>query len=528
MTNFSIKKVIQKCLTTAVVFISTAAMAMADYDVIIRDAFVLDGMGNPWIKTDVAINGDRIAAVGDLSSDNGARIIDAKGLYLSPGFIDVHSHAGQGLASEELSAGIPLVAQGITTVFVNPDGGGPTDLAQQKKDFLKDGLGVNVALLIPQGSVRRNVMGMSTDTPTLSQMVAMKALVDEGMDEGAFGLSSGLFYNPGSFSTTEEVIELAKIASAKGGVYTSHIRDESSYTVGVVAAVDEVIRIADEADMPGVVTHIKALGPTVWGYSAAMVERINMARTRGIEVWADQYPYEASGTNIFSALVPRWAQAGGLDVFLKRLADAEVAPRVIEGMLENLARRGGASRLQIRHFAKDPAIEGRLVSDLALESNMDPIEYSIHLLQQGGAALVSYNMNHDDIEKLMKQPWTMTGSDGDLVPMGYGAPHPRGYGTYPHKLKHYVNEKKVISLSQAIRSMTGLPAQVFRIKGRGIIQVGAYADINIFDMDKVNDPSVYTDPHNIAEGVEYLFVNGTLAVDKSELTDARAGKVLQK
>ena len=528
MTNFSVKKIFIKCFAATMVLSSSTVFALTDYDVIIKNAFVLDGSGNPWVKADVAILGDRIAALGDLSGDKANRVIDATDLFLSPGFIDVHSHSGDGLITPGLSAGTSLLAQGITVVFVNPDGGGPTDMVQQRRDLMKDGLGVNVAQLIPQGSIRKQVMNYSTEAPTPQQMEAMKALVDIGMDEGAFGLSSGLFYNPGSFSSTEEVIELAKVASAKGGAYTSHIRDESSYTVGVVAAVDEVIRIADEADMPGVVTHIKALGPTVWGYSAALVERINQARARGVEVWADQYPYEASGSNVFSALVPRWAQAGGLDETLQRLKDPEVAPRVIAGMWENLARRGGAKRLRIRGFPKDPSIEGKLISDLAVDADLNPIEYSIELLKQGGAAVVSYNMSHSDVERLMVQPWTMTGSDGDLVPMGVGAPHPRAYGAYPHKLKHYVKEKGVLSLSEAIKSMTGLPASVFRVKDRGQIRVGSFADINIFNLDKINDPSIYTDPHHISEGVEYLFVNGILAIDKGEFTGIKAGKVLKK
>lgn len=528
MHRVSIKNIFLKLFTVSLLLISGPSWAFEQYDVIIKGAFVLDGTGNPWIKTDVAIKGDRIAAIGNLSEDTADRTIDASGLYLSPGFIDVHSHTGPGLASPELSGGLPLLAQGITSVMINPDGGGPTDLAQQRAALLKDGLGVNALQFISHGSIRRQVMGTSTEAPTEAQMEAMKAIVDEAMDEGSYGLSSGLFYNPGSFSTTEEVIELAKVAARKGGAYTSHIRDESSYTVGVVAAVDEVIRIAEEAGMPGVVTHIKALGPTVWGYSAAIVSRIDMARARGVEVWADQYPYEASGSGIYPALVPRWAQAGDLDDLIARFDDPEIAPKVIEGMWENLARRGGADRLQIRSFAKDPSIEGKLLSDLAEERGLDPIEYSIELLRQGGAAVVSYNMHDDDVTRLMRQDWTMTGSDGDLVPMGEGVPHPRTYGTYPHKLKYYVKERGIISLSQAIRSMTTLPAQVFRIKDRGEIRVGAIADINIFNLDEINDPSVYTNPHQISEGVEYLFVNGKLSIDKGEFTDVRAGKVLQK
>src|SRR5690606_6005485 len=230
-----------------------------------------------------------------------------------PGFIDVHSHAGPGLATRELSGARPLLAQGITTVFVNPDGGGPVDLVQQRRDLLEHGLGVNVALMVPHGSVRRAVLGMEDRAPTPEELERMKALVREGMEAGAFGLSSGPYYAPGSFADTEELIALARIAAEHGGVYTSHIRDEADYTIGVVAAVDEVIRVAREAGLPGIVTHAKVLGPRVWGYSGAVVKRIQRARDAGIEVFADQYPYEASSTSLAAALLPRWAQAGGGD-----------------------------------------------------------------------------------------------------------------------------------------------------------------------------------------------------------------------
>jgi N-acyl-D-aspartate/D-glutamate deacylase len=295
--------------------IGTAALAgiargQQSYDLVIRGGRLLDGSGNPWYYADVAVSGDRIAAVGDLSGARARWVIDARGLYVSPGFIDVHSHAGPGLATSELSPARPLVAEGITTVLVNPDGGGPVDLVEQRAALLKDGLGVNVAQFVPHGSVRGAVLGMSDRDPTPPELDRMRALVRAGMEAGAFGLSSGPFYAPGSYSKTEELVELAKVAAQYGAAYQSHIRDESDYTVGLVAAVDEVIRIAREAKLPGIVTHIKALGPHVWGYSLAIVERIRRARDQGIEVFADQYPYDASNTSLEAASCragPRWA-----------------------------------------------------------------------------------------------------------------------------------------------------------------------------------------------------------------------------
>ncbi len=262
--------------------LAATGLAGQQYDLLIRNGRVLDGTGNPWYRADVAVTGDRVAAVGDLPSATARTVIDAEGLFVAPGFIDTHSHAGPGLAAPGLSPAQPLLAQGITTVVVNPDGGGSVDLEAQRAELLRDGLGVNVALMVPHGSVRREVLGMQDRAPTAAEMERMKALVRAGMEAGAFGLSSGPYYAPGSFSTTEELVELSKVAARYGGVYASHVRDESDYSVGLVAALDEVIAVAREAGLPGIHTHIKALGPRVWGYSSALVKRIDRARDQGI------------------------------------------------------------------------------------------------------------------------------------------------------------------------------------------------------------------------------------------------------
>ena len=311
------KRIRRLAAVLATTVLATPAAAQngtdATYDLVIRNGRLLDGAGNPWIHADVAIRGDRIAAVGDLSAARARRVIDAAGRYVAPGFIDTHSHAGPGLATAALSAGTPLLAQGITTVVVNPDGGGPTDLVQQRARLVAAKPGVNVGLMVPHGSVRGAVLGSQDRKATEAELERMRGIVRAGMAAGAFGLSSGPFYAPGSYAPTEELVELAKVAGAGGGVYTSHIRDESDYTIGVVAAVDEVIRVAREGRLPGVVTHIKALGPNVWGKSKTLVEHIDGARAEGVEVFADQYPYEASGTSLSASLVPRWAEVGGGD-----------------------------------------------------------------------------------------------------------------------------------------------------------------------------------------------------------------------
>lgn len=498
------------------------------YDLVIRNGRVLDGTGTPWYYADIAVSGDRIIAVGHLDGMGAKRVLDAGGLYVAPGFIDVHTHAGEGLTRKELSGATPLLAQGITTVVINPDGGGPVDLAAQRAALLEHGLGVNVAQLVPHGSVRGAVLGMQDRPATAEELERMKALVRAGMEEGAFGLSSGLYYAPGSYARTEEVIELARVAAPYGGVYTSHIRDEADYNIGVVAAVDEVIRVAREADLPGIVTHIKALGPRVWGFSLALVRLIERARAEGVEVWADQYPYEASGTSITGALVPRWALVGGRDSLRALLSDPEKRARLREDMLENLERRGGAGRLQIARFEKDPGIEGRTLLDVAEERGAEPVDLAIALLGEGGAGLVSFNMDESDIALLMRQPWTMTSSDGGLVPMGEGTPHPRFYGSFPRKIRTYVLERGVLDLAAAVRTMSGMSAAVFGIDGRGVVRPGAYADIVIFDLERLRDRATYQEPHQLAVGMVHVLVNGRLAVENEQVTGGLYGEVLSR
>jgi N-acyl-D-aspartate/D-glutamate deacylase len=502
--------------------------ATAEYDVVIRNGRVLDGSGNPWFRADVGLRGDRVAVVGDLSDARGREEVDATGLFVAPGFIDVHTHTGPGLETPELSDGRPLLAQGITTAFVNPDGGGYVDLAAQRDSLLLHGLGVNVAQMVPHGSVRREVLGMQDRKAGPAELERMKALVRAGMEQGAFGLSSGPFYTPGSYSDTRELVELARVAAEYGGAYASHIRDESNYTIGVVAAVDEVITVAREGGLPGVVTHIKVLGPPVWGYSSALVHRIEEARRRGTEVYADQYPYVASATGLQSALLPRWAQAGGGDSLRARLQRPDDRARIREAMEANLARRGGADRIQFRRFEEDPAIEGRTLAEVARERNLHPLDAALAMFEQGGPSIVSFNMHEDDVRTLMVQPWTMTSSDGGLVPMGEGVPHPRNYGAFARKIRVYVQEEGVLGLEQAIRSMTSLPAQVFRVADRGLLRPGAYADVTVFDLDRVRDVGTFTDPHHLAEGTVHVWVNGERAVADERFTGTRAGRVLRR
>ena len=470
----------------------------------------MDGTGNPWMRADIGIRGDRIAAIGRLTDARAATIVDAADRLVTPGFIDVHSHAGEGLSRPQLRQARSILAQGVTTIVVNPDGGGPIDLAAQSARLEAGGIGPNVGLLIGHGSIRREVLGSENRAPAAGELDRMRELVSRGMAAGALGLSSGLFYRPGSFARTEEVIALARVAGDNGGLYTSHIRDEADYTIGVVAAVQEVIRIAEEAGVIGIVSHMKALGPANWGLATAATMRMEEARGRGVQVFADQYPYEASSTSLGAALVPE----GG-----------DVTEAVVR---ENLKRRGGPDAIVLGSYKADPTLEGQSLRQIAAARGISPEAAAIELMARGGASIVSFNMSEVDIRHIMQKPYTMASSDGGLVLSTEGKPHPRNNGAFARRLAVYVRERHVIGLEFAIRSMTSLPASVFGLADRGVIREGVFADLAIFDPAKVKDTATYANPHQLAEGMSFVIVNGVVVMRDGRFTDAMPGRVLRK
>ena len=505
-----------------------AGLRGENFDVLIRGGRVLDGTGTPWFGADVAVRGDKIVAVGKLRDATAATVIDAAGLYVAPGFIDGHTHAGPALAQSRTAGAEALLRQGITTAFVNPDGGGPIDLVAQRRAIEAQKPAVNVAQLVGHNSVRIAVLGNEDRAPDEAELGKMAELVRKGFLAGAFGLSAGPFYTPGNFSKTDEHIALARVAAEFDGFYTSHIRDESDYNVGVVAAVDEVIQIAREARVPGIVTHIKCLGPRVWGLSGEIVQHIDAARAAGVEVFADQYPYDASATSLSAALVPAWALEGGVGALKARLANPEQRGPVRKAMLENLERRAGPASIQIHTYRPNSKFEGQRLDAIARERRLEPVDAAIEMLLAGGASIVSFTIDEKDLRKFMVQPWTMTCSDGELVPFGEGVPHPRSYGPYARKIHHYVVEEKVLTLEQAIHSMTGMPATIFRLRDRGEIRVGAVADLVVFDLAAVRDLATYEQPHQYSEGMRFVLVNGRAAIDAGRLTNARTGRVLAR
>lgn len=506
-----------------------SAHAAEEFDTIIRNARVLDGSGTPWFYADVALKDGRIAAMGRIDASRTATdVIDANGLYLAPGFIDAHSHAWSAIGAEKTAGATSLLTQGVTTVFINPDGFGPVDLAEQRGKIEAAHPGVNVAQLIGHNSVREAVMGFKSADPTAEQLERMKDLVRRGMQAGAFGLSAGPFYSPGNFSKTPEHVALAEVAAGFDGFYTSHIRDESRYSIGLVAAVDEVIQIAREAHLPGIVSHIKASTPACWGLSGEVIAHVSAARLAGVEVFADQYPYDASATSLGSLLLPPDAQEGGDAQLLKRLSSPRTLAPIRKAVAANLERRGGPGLLQVTGYEKDRSFEGKRLDAIAQSLGIDPVDAAIQIIRGGDAAVISYTMSEADIRAFMAQPWTMTSTDGDLPETDSERVHPRAYGTFPRKLRRYALDEHLITLENAVHSMTGLTATVLRMPDRGAVRVGAWADLVLFDPATVRDVATYENARQLSQGIRFVFVNGGVALRDGVVTGKRTGRVLSR
>jgi N-acyl-D-amino-acid deacylase len=508
-------------LHLALLCLAISAGAQQNVDVLVRGGTLIDGSGAPARRADIGIRGDRITFIGDAAAGRvtGTRTIDATGLVVTPGFIDPHTHSAGDLSSPARKANLNYLMQGVTTVINNNDGGGGVNIGAQLDAWSKNGIGTNTAVYVGQGSVRGAVMGMSGDKPTPAQMDSMKKLVSRAMDDGAIGMSTGLFYAPGSYSSTEEVIELAKVAAAKGGRYDSHIRDESSYTIGLVGAVLEVVRIGREARMPVHISHIKALGVDVWGQSDTVIAIMKKARAEGVDITASQYPYTASGSSVGASLLPRWAEIGGRDSLNARFRDPATRAKVVAEMTDNMRRRGGANSLLITG-GRDSTIRGKRLDEVARLWKVEPIEAAITIIQNGGASVASFNMNEADILAFMRQDFISLDSDGS-------GGHPRLYGAFAKFFREYVGQKKVMPLAKGVQRSSSASAQMLGIRERGTIATGWYADIAVFDPATFRDRSTYEEPTLLAEGMRYVLVNGTIAIDNGKYTGATAGRVLK-
>ena len=508
-------------LLACTVFLLAACDETAErYDTLIENGRVFDGERELPAGTVVGINGDQIRYVGPAHSKLMAgNVVDATGLIVSPGFIDPHTHAYQELPDAGPDRLDSYITQGITTIFSGNDGGGPVNTGDALAALDARGVGANFALFVGHGSVRREVLGMDNRQATVDELARMKLLVGKAMEEGALGLSSGLFYAPGSFAETSEVIELAKVAAQHGGVYESHIRDESNYTIGVLGSVDEALTIGSEADIPVHIAHIKALGVDVWGYSSQIINMIEDAQKKGQIVTADQYPWLASGTRVSNALIPRAAMAGGTEALFARLQDPATLPALKEAMAENLRRRGGPSSILLTSGAERWL--GMRLGEYAEIAGASPVDAAVEIVLAGDAKIASFNMNEMDVEAFMRQPWVMTSSDG-------GDGHPRKYASFPEKYREYVVNRQTLSLTDFIHRSTGLTAQTFGLKDRGFLRAGYKADIVVFDPETFAPTATYQQSDQLSAGVRHLIVNGGFAIANGEMSDQTFGIAVRK
>lgn len=497
------------------------------FDLVIRGGRLVDGTGNPAFYADVGVKDGRVTKIGRIPQAAPTEI-DAKGLIVTPGFIDVHTHAEE--VAEQPKAE-NFLRMGVTTIVAGNCGGSALDVGKAFAEIEAKKVSINFATLIGHNTVRSKAMGGTFDRPpTAEELQQMKSLVERAMKDGAVGLSTGLIYLPGVFAKTEEIVELAKVASAYGGIYASHMRYEDSR---IFEALDEVFRIARDANTRAEVSHIKLAGERAWGKADDVLARIEKARAEGLDITQDQYAYTASSTGI-SQLIPDEAFDGGRDKLMERLADPAEKAKIVAEMKKKVRYRGREDYAYavIASYRHDESLNGLNVVEAAkklrsADSLDDQIETILEIQKNGGASGVFHGMNEEDLQKFMRHPNTMVACDSGLRKLGEGVPHPRGYGNNARVLARYVRELKVLRLEDAIRKMTNLPASSFRLTQRGELREGNWADIVVFDPDKVNEPATYNDPHHYAEGIPHVLVNGVPVIKDGEHKGAMPGKVLR-
>jgi len=495
------------------------------YDYVIKNGKIADGTGNPWYKADIGIIGDRIAEIGVIPEEKVIHIIDAEGKVVSPGFIDIHTHT-DGIESDPTAHN--YIMQGVTTVISGNCGGGKLQLREFFEKLEKQGIALNFGTLIGQNAIRSRVMGSADREPTKEEMDEMKRMVEEGMRAGAVGLSNSLKYNPALFAKTEEVIELAKVAAEYGGFYATHMRSEGE---GVIESVKESIEIGEKAVIPVQISHYKILNVKLWGTSKITNNLINEARKRGIDVKADQYPYTASSTGL-GVLFPPWAFEG--KGWKEKIKDKELKKKIKEGIVYIIVNeRAGndLNRIRIASYPEDTSIEGKGLKDILEMKGREvtpenAAELVIELLLKGSVSAIYHTISEEDIERIMKNPAVMHGSDGHITAMNVGAEHPRSYGTFPRVLGLYVREKGILTLEEAIRKMTSLPASTIGLKNTGTLTAGKCADIVIFDPLTIKDKATFENPHQYPEGIDYVFVNGEIVVDHGKTTGNLPGRII--
>jgi len=507
-------------LLMSVLFVAACGRAPApeSYDVLIVNGTVYDGSPEPPRDTAIGIRGDRIVSMDAASDAEAATVVDAAGLVVVPGFIDPHTHADRDLFDVPGNLNANYLTQGVTTVFIGNDGRGFVDREARAPGLVAQGIGTNVGGFTGHGTAREVAIGLEDRAPTADELDIMRAYVDADMRAGALGLSSGLFYRPGSYAETEEVIELAKVAARYGGVYDSHLRDESSYSIGVTGSVQELIRISEEAGLPGHIAHVKALGRDVWGQSGDIIGLVAAARERGLDITADQYPWRASGTSLSSSLIPRWVQADSQEAMFGRLDNADLRDGIREEMEANLWRRGGEDSLLI---TGDSEWRGMTLREIAEDMGLSPVDAAVEVVRGGDPSVASFNMNTDDIDAMAIQPWVMTGSDGSEG-------HPRKYASYPKAYRDFVADRSLMSMEKFVHRSSALVADFFGLCDRGRLETGRKADVAIIDLQAFRPLADFENPEVLSPGVAYLLVNGRFAISAGTLTESLPGELIDR
>lgn len=498
-------------------------------DILITNARIIDGSGNPWYRGEVGIRKGKIYAVGDLSGYRAKRTIDAGGLVVAPGFIDVHAHIEGSVLKRPAAAN--FIYDGVTSLVTGNCGSSRTDLAGFFKELEAAGPSINVASLVGHNSVRRTVMGEDNRAPTPAEMQAMKDLINQAMEDGAVGFSTGLIYVPGTYSQQSEVVALARQAARHGGVYASHIRNEANE---IESAIEEAVTIGKEANMPVQISHFKLGSKTMWGKSTMTVGMIEQYREQGIDVTVDQYPYPASSTTL-AVTIPSWALGGGNDSLVMRLQDSETKARIVADMKADLQKRGFADYqyAAISNCPWEESYNGKRIPEVCTMMGRDQdldtqIETILEMVSKGPRIqMVFHTMSEDDVAYIMRYPYTLIASDAGITEKGAGMPHPRAYGTNSRVLGRYVREKGNLRLEEAIRKMTSLPAQRFQLHDRGLLRPGMAADVVIFDPERVSDEATFAAPHAYASGFSYVIVNGQIVVEGGKHLGTKAGQVLR-
>jgi N-acyl-D-amino-acid deacylase len=506
---------------------SATRAAPATYDLLITNARIVDGSGNPWFRADVAIKDGKIARIGRLNSSSAAQTIDARGQVLAPGFIDVHTHVE---SIYSLPAAENFIRMGVTSLVTGNCGSSTTDVGEFLGRIKDKPIAVNLATLIAHGSVRRRVVGLDDRAPTPEELQKMEALVDKGMREGAVGLSTGLIYVPGTYAKTDEIVALARVAAKYGGLYATHMRNEGDK---VADAIRESIQIGEQAGLPVEISHFKISNKKLWGQSPMTLGLVRDARARGLMVTVDQYAYTASSTSLDSRL-PTWLRAGGLEEAKKRLADKATYDKVVEDMKDSLKRSGFKDYdfAVVASYDPDRSFNGKSIAEITklVRKKSDvknQIEQMLEMYVSGGAGMIYHGMGEDDVKRIMAEPFTMIASDSGVRQVDESVPHPRGYGNNARVLGHYVRELKLISLEDAIRKMTSLPAQTFGFRDRGLIREGFAADLVILDENKIADRATYDNPHQFPIGISYVIVNGETVLANDQLTGLLPGVALR-